>query len=195
MEVVDLIKKENTDFVLAVGGGSVIDAAKFIGAAALYEGRDPWHILSRAMPVKDSLPLGCVLTLPATGTEMNANSVISRHSTQEKFAFSSPYSFPQFSVLLPGAAGSLPERQVANGVVDAFVHVIEQYLTYPVNAPIQDRFAESILITLIEEGPKVFKISRRLSINGKPYVVGNHGFKWTDFMWCANRLGHSYNWS
>ena len=157
MEVVDLINKENTDFVLAVGGGSVIDAAKFIGAAALYEGRDPWHILSRAMPVKDSLPLGCVLTLPATGTEMNANSVISRHSTQEKFAFSSPYSFPQFSVLLPGAAGSLPERQVANGIVDAFVHVIEQYLTYPVNAPIQDRFAESILITLIEEGPKVLK--------------------------------------
>ena len=157
MEVVDLINKENADFILAVGGGSVIDAAKFIGAAALYEGRDPWHILSRAVPVKNSLPLGCVLTLPATGTEMNANSVISRHSTQEKFAFSSPYSFPQFSVLMPGAAGTLPQRQVANGVVDAYVHVIEQYLTYPADAPVQDRFAESILTTLIEEGPKVLE--------------------------------------
>ena len=157
MEVVELIKEEKADYVLAVGGGSVIDAAKFIGAAALYEGRDPWHILSRAVPVKNSLPLGCVLTLPATGTEMNANSVISRHSTQEKFAFSSPYSFPQFSVLMPGAAGTLPQRQVANGVVDAYVHVIEQYLTYPADAPVQDRFAESILTTLIEEGPKVLE--------------------------------------
>jgi len=100
------------------------------------------------------LPIGAVLTLPATGTEMNRNAVISRESTKEKFAFGSPYSFPQFSILLPDAAGSLSPHLVANGVVDAFVHVIEQYLTYPVNAPLQDRFAESILLTLIEEGPK-----------------------------------------
>jgi NADP-dependent alcohol dehydrogenase len=102
------------------------------------------------------MPLGVVLTLPATGTEMNTNSVISRKSTQEKLSFSSPFSYPRFSFLLPEAAGSLPPTQVANGIVDAFVHVIEQYLTYPVNAPLQDRFAESILITLIEEGPKVY---------------------------------------
>ena len=134
----------------------MIDATKFIACAAVYENGDPWKILSENDPVKSSLPFGVVLTLPATGTEMNKNSVISRKSTTEKLAFSSPYSFPQFSILLPEAAGSLPRNRVANGVVDAFVHVIEQYLTYPVNAPIQDRFAEAILITLIEEGPKAY---------------------------------------
>jgi NADP-dependent alcohol dehydrogenase len=156
MNAVNIIKEKKIDFLLAAGGGSVIDATKFIAAAALYENGDPWKILSKNEAVKSSLPFGVVLTLPATGTEMNKNSVISRKSTTEKFAFSSPYSFPGFSVLLPEAAGSLPRNQVANGVVDAFVHVIEQYLTYPVNAPIQDRFAEAILITLIEEGPKAY---------------------------------------
>lgn len=157
MKAVEIIKKENVEFLLAAGGGSVIDATKFIAAAALYEDGDPWDILAKGKEVKASLPFADILTLPATGTEMNKNSVISRTSTQEKYAFSSPHSFPIFSILLPEAAGSLPERQVANGVVDAFVHVIEQYLTYPVNAPLQDRIAEAILITLIEEGPKVVK--------------------------------------
>ncbi len=156
IKAVEVIKTEKVEFLLAVGGGSVIDAAKFIGAAALYENGDPWKILSKHDPVTASLPIGVILTLPATGTEMNKNSVISRRSTLEKFAFSSPYSYPQFSVLLPEAAGTLPQRQVANGIVDAFIHVIEQYLTYPANSPIQDRFAESILITLIEEGPKAY---------------------------------------
>ncbi|MCX6325771.1 MAG: iron-containing alcohol dehydrogenase [Bacteroidia bacterium] len=156
MKAVKILKEKKIDFLLAVGGGSVIDATKFIAAAALYENGDPWKILAENDPVKSSLPFGTVLTLPATGTEMNKNSVISRKSTTEKLAFVSPYCFPRFSVLLPEAAGSLPCNQVANGVVDAFVHVIEQYLTYPVNAPIQDRFAEAILITLIEEGPKVY---------------------------------------
>lgn len=156
MKAVEVIKSEKIDFLLAVGGGSVIDAVKFIGAAALFKNGDPWKILSENEPVTDSLPIGVVLTLPATGTEMNKNSVISRKSTTEKFAFGSPFSYPRFSVLLPDAAGTLPQRQVANGIVDAFIHVIEQYLTYPVNSPIQDRFAEAILITLIEEGPKVY---------------------------------------
>jgi len=156
MEAVVVIKKEKIDFLLAVGGGSVIDATKFIAAATLYTRGDPWNILSKKIPVTASLPFGTVLTLPATGSEMNKNAVISRISTTEKLAFSSPYSFPRFSVLLPDAAASLPKKQVANGIVDAFVHVTEQYLTYPVNAPIQDRFAEAILKTLIEEGPKVF---------------------------------------
>ncbi|MCD4698938.1 MAG: iron-containing alcohol dehydrogenase, partial [Bacteroidales bacterium] len=132
------------------------DATKFIGVAALYTSGDPWDILAKEKPVTASLPIGTVLTLPATGTEMNKTAVISKVSTVEKFAFASPYSFPQFSVLLPDAAGSLPVRQVANGVVDTFIHVIEQYLTYPVNALIQDRFAEGIMLTLIEEGPKVW---------------------------------------
>jgi NADP-dependent alcohol dehydrogenase len=156
MRAVEIIKEKKIDFLLAAGGGSVIDAVKFIAAAAVYGNGDPWKILSKSDPVKASLPFGAILTLPATGTEMNKNSVISRKSTVEKFAFSSPYSFPQFSILLPEAAGTLPRNQVANGIVDAFVHVIEQYLTYPVNAPIQDRFAEAILITLVEEGPKAY---------------------------------------
>lgn len=156
MKAVGEIKSKSIDFLLAAGGGSVIDATKFIAAAAKYPSGDPWDILSKAAPVKDSLPIGVILTLPATGTEMNRNSVISRKSTTEKLAFSSPWSLPRFSVLSPEAAGSLPKNQVANGIVDAFVHVIEQYLTYPVNAHIQDRFAEAILMTLIEEGPGVY---------------------------------------
>ena len=156
MKAVDLIKKEKIDFLLAVGGGSVIDATKFIAAASLYKAGDPWDIMSLGKKVEAALPIGVVLTLPATGTEMNANSVVTRVSTNEKFSFMSPLVFPKFSFLLPDAAGSLPQRQVANGVVDAFVHVIEQYLTYPVNAPLQDRMAESILQTLVEVGPIVY---------------------------------------
>jgi NADP-dependent alcohol dehydrogenase len=157
MKAVDVIKSEKIDFLLAVGGGSVIDAVKFIAAAALYQDGDPWKILSKSEPVKAALPLGAILTLPATGSEMNKNSVISRKSTNEKLAFSSPFSYPRFSILLPDAAGTLPKSQVANGIVDAFVHVIEQYLTYPSNSPIQDRFAEAILLTLIEEGPRALR--------------------------------------
>lgn len=157
MRAVDIAKEQRVDFLLAVGGGSVIDAAKFIGVAALYQGSDPWDILSKGVVPEASLPLGTILTLPATGTEMNKNSVISRDSSEEKFAFSSPFSFPLFSVLLPDAATTLPSRQVANGIVDAFVHVIEQYLTYPVNAPVQDRFAEALLVTLVEEGRRVYE--------------------------------------
>jgi len=156
MKAVEIIKAKSIGFLLAAGGGSVIDATKFIGAAALFTQGDPWKILSENAPVEASLPIGAILTLPATGTEMNGNSVISKISTQEKLAFSSPHSFPTFSVLLPDAAGTLPKVQVANGIVDAFVHVIEQYLTFPSNSPIQDRFAESVLQTLIEEGPKVY---------------------------------------
>jgi NADP-dependent alcohol dehydrogenase len=156
MKAVELIKVQNVGFLLAAGGGSVIDATKFIAAAAVYMNGDPWNILSKKEPVTASLPFGSVLTLPATGSEMNKTSVMSRRSTKDKLAFGSPFSFPQFSILLPDAAGTLPKGQVANGIVDAFIHVIEQYLTYPVNAPLQDRLAEAILLTLIEEGPKVY---------------------------------------
>lgn len=155
MRAVELVKQEKVTFLLAVGGGSVLDGTKFIAAAACYDGTDPWDILSKRAVVKKALPLGAVLTLPATGSEMNGNSVITKAATQEKLAFGSNLVMPVFSVLDPEVIYSLPDRQIANGVVDAFVHVIEQYLTYPVNAPIQDRFAESILLTLIEEGPKV----------------------------------------
>ena len=156
MKAVEIIKEKNIDFLLAAGGGSVIDATKFIAAAVPFRLGDPWNILAKKIQVAAALPIGVVLTLPATGTEMNKNSVISRKSTNEKLAFSSPFVFPKFSILLPEAAGTLPQKQVANGIVDAFVHVMEQYMTYPVNSPVQDRFAEAILITLNEEGPKAY---------------------------------------
>lgn len=155
MKAVKLIRDENINYILAVGGGSVIDATKFIAAAVYFDG-DPWKILSHNAPVHKALPFGAILTLPATGTEMNANSVISKNSTQEKLAFSNQKVMPQFSILDPTTAASLPPKQVANGIVDSFVHVIEQYMTYPNDAPLQDRFAESILETLIEVGPTVY---------------------------------------
>lgn len=154
MEAVKLAKEKGIDFLLAVGGGSVIDGSKFIAAALRYEGADPWDILAKHVPVKAAVPLACVLTLPATGTEMNGNSVVSRKASNDKLSFHSPLVLPVFSILDPVTTYSLPPRQVANGVVDAFVHTTEQYLTYPADGKIQDRFAEGILMTLIEEGPK-----------------------------------------
>lgn len=157
MEAVRVVQNEKIDFLLSVGGGSVLDATKFIAAAALYKNGEPWDILAKRnnIKVKEALPIGAILTLPATGSEMNGSAVISKVSTQEKLAFNSPKVMPQFSILDPECVFTLPDRQVANGIADAFVHVIEQYLTFDVNSPIQDRFAESILTTLVEEGPKV----------------------------------------
>jgi NADP-dependent alcohol dehydrogenase len=153
MKAVEVVKRERIDFLLAVGGGSVLDGTKFIAAAARFEG-EPWDILAKNAPVNAALPLGVVLTLPATGSEMNFFAVISRAATQEKFPFASPLVFPKFSIIDPEVTFTLPARQVGNGIVDAFAHALEQYLTYPANAPLQDRFGESILLTLIEEGPK-----------------------------------------
>ncbi len=152
LKAIELVKQEGITYLLPVGGGSVIDGTKFIAAAVHYNG-DPWDILTRKAKLTSAMPLGCVLTLPATGTESNGNSVVTRYSTQEKLSFASPYVYPQFAILDPTVTYSLPPRQVANGVVDAFVHVMEQYMTYPVNAPVQDRFAEGLLLTLIEQGP------------------------------------------
>lgn len=157
MQAVDIARRQEIDFVLAVGGGSVIDGTKFIVAAMAYEGDDPWNLLAKHESVKGAVPFGTVLTLPGTGSEMNSGAVITRISTKEKFSFGSPYTFPKFSVLDPETTFTLPLRQVSNGVVDAFTHVLEQYLTYPVNAPLQDRMAESVLLTLKEEGPKALQ--------------------------------------
>ncbi|WP_324733550.1 iron-containing alcohol dehydrogenase [Pseudomonas paeninsulae] len=154
MEAVALVRREAVDFLLAVGGGSVIDGTKFVAAAANYAG-EPWEILqSHGGKVTQALPFGAVLTLPATGSEMNNGGVVTRKSLQAKLPFRNKLLFPVFSILDPSKTFSLPERQVANGVVDAFVHVVEQYLTYPADAPVQDRFAEGLLLTLIELGPK-----------------------------------------
>ncbi len=153
MKAVDIVKTEKIDFLLAVGGGSVLDGTKFIAAASLFDG-DPWDILEKGAKVNKALPFGTILTLPATGSEMNSGGVITKASTKEKLAFGSPLLFPKFSVLDPTTTYSLPTKQIANGIVDAFIHTTEQYLTYPSNSPIQDRFAEGILKTLIEIGPQ-----------------------------------------
>ncbi len=154
LKAVDEVKAHGVGFILAVGGGSVVDAAKFIAAASLYKGEEPWEILlTGGEEIQAALPLGAVLTLPATGSESNGNAVISRQATHEKLALASGLVFPVFSVLDPETTFTLPKKQVRNGVVDSFVHVMEQYLTFPVYAPLQDRFSESILQTLVEVGP------------------------------------------
>ncbi len=153
MKAVDVVKAEGITYLLAVGGGSVVDGTKFIAAAARFEGDEPWDILAKQAQVNDAVPLSCVLTLPATGSESNIGAVVTRDTT--KLAFMSPFVRPVFAVLDPKVTLSLSERQVANGVVDAFVHTMEQYLTFPVNAKVQDRFSEGLLMNLIEEGPKV----------------------------------------
>ena len=164
LKAVELIRKEDITFLLAVGGGSVIDATKFISAAALYEG-DPWEILtSRGAVVKGAMPFGTVLTLPATGSEMNSGAVITNLEKGAKLSFMSPLCYPTFSVLDPEVTFSLPPRQIANGVADAFVHIIEQYLTYPSAAYVQDGFAETLLRTLIDLGPKALETPKDYDI-------------------------------
>ena len=157
MEALQVIKDKNITYLLAVGGGSVIDGTKFLSAAALYNGDTPWDILTQNIKTEKGMPFGTVLTLPATGSEMNSGSVITREETQEKLAMGGPGLFPVFSILDPQVITSIPERQLANGLTDAFTHVLEQYMTYPIGARLQDRFAESILQTLIEVAPIVIK--------------------------------------
>lgn len=162
MKAVAKIREEGFDYLLAVGGGSVVDGSKFVAAAACFDGEDPWTILSQGSKIEHALPIGCVLTLPATGSETNPASVVSRG--QDKLAFFSTKVRPEFAVLDPATTLSLSPRQVANGVVDAYVHVMEQYLTYPANAKVQDRFAEGLLLTLMEEGPKALATPDDLTV-------------------------------
>jgi len=157
LQAVKVIKEQGITYLLAVGGGSVIDGTKFISAAALYKGDNPWDILTQKIRIDEGMPFGSVLTLPATASEMNSGAVITRAETKEKFAMGGPGLFPVFSVLDPQVVASIPQRQLANGITDAFTHVLEQYMTYPVGGLLQDRFAESILQTLIEIAPKVIK--------------------------------------
>ena len=196
LPALDIIRNDELDFILAVGGGSVVDACKFIAAASYFKGEDPWDILAKGAPVEEALPIGVVLTIPATGTEMNGNSVITREATKDKLAFSSQKVYPVFSVLDPTVTYSLPQRQLANGVVDAFVHVIEQYLTYPTEALVQDRYAESLLRILIEEGGKVMAMDQpdydnRANIMWAATNALNH-FLSAGVMvdWTTHMLGH-----
>jgi NADP-dependent alcohol dehydrogenase len=172
MQAVEIVKRENVTFLLAVGGGSVLDGTKFIAAAARFEGSEPWDILSKDERVRSAIPLASVLTLPATGSEMNSGAVISRKSTQEKLSFASPFTFPLFSILDPKSTYSLPKKQIRNGIVDSFIHVTEQYLTYPVATPLQDRQAEAILKTLLDEADAILAEPKNYDAMAT-------------FMWCA----------
>lgn len=158
LKAVKLVKENNIDFLLAVGGGSVMDGTKFVAAAALYEGKSYFDLLLGGIAgvegLNKALPIGTVVTLPATGSEVNGYAVISRRETQNKLVFSSPLVYPQFSILDPELTYTLPARQIANGIIDTYVHVIEQYLIAKEEARVQDRFAEGILQTLIEIGRK-----------------------------------------
>lgn len=174
MKAVAIIRENEIGFVLAVGGGSVIDGVKFISGAVNFEG-DPIEILRKRILFTDSsktIPFGTILTIPATGSEMNSGAVVTIEATQEKLTLGGKALFPQFSICDPTVIQSLPKRQLQNGVVDAFTHVMEQYLTYSHDALLQDRIAESILQTLVEIGPEVVE-------NPSDYKLASN------FMWCA----------
>ena len=157
MEALKVIKKEKIGFLLAVGGGSVIDGTKFLSAAAFFDGDEPWDIMTKNKSATYVLPFGAVLTLPATGSEMNSGYVITRDETKEKLASGGPNLYPAFSVLDPEVVKSIPQKQLANGIADAYMHVLEQYMTYPMGGILQDRFSEGILQTLIEVAPAIMK--------------------------------------
>jgi NADP-dependent alcohol dehydrogenase len=156
-KALDVIKEKQITFLLAVGGGSVIDGTKFLSSAAEYKGDNPWDILDKKIPTLKGMPFATVLTLPATGSEMNSGAVITRSETKQKLTMGGPGLFPVFSVLDPTVVKSIPQRQISNGLADAFTHVLEQYMTYPVGALLQDRIAESILQTLVEVAPTILK--------------------------------------
>ncbi|MBN2752009.1 MAG: iron-containing alcohol dehydrogenase [Rhodospirillaceae bacterium] len=154
MRAADVARAGKADFILAVGGGSVIDGSKFLAVALPYDGPDPWDLVTGKAKIRGAMSLGAVLTLPATGSESNCGAVITHQGLGAKVPFGHPSVYPVFAVLDPEATRSLPSRQVANGVADAFVHVMEQYLTVPAAGMVQDAYAEALLKTLIAVGPK-----------------------------------------
>lgn len=156
LQALAVIKEKKVTYLLAVGGGSVIDGVKFLSAAVGYDG-NPWDILQLRIRTEEGqgMPFGTILTLPATGSEMNSGYVISRKETNEKLAAGGPGLFPQFSILDPNVVRSIPKRQIVNGITDAYTHVLEQYITVPSGADLQERIAESILISLQEAAPKL----------------------------------------
>ncbi len=174
LKAVEIIREQKITFILAVGGGSVIDGVKFISGAVQFEG-NPIDILKNRVLFKDIskvIPFGTVLTIPATGSEMNSGAVVTIEATQEKLVLGGSALFPKFSICDPSVITSLPKRQIQNGVIDAFTHVLEQYVTYTHEAILQDRISESILQTLVEIGPNVVE-------NPTDYKLASN------FMWCA----------
>ena len=179
------------DFLLAVGGGSVIDGTKLVSAGLKYDG-DAWDLVKKGS-YTDTVPLGTVLTLPATGSEMNSGAVISRHETKEKYAFYSNY--PVFSVLDPTVTFTLPDHQIACGIADTFVHVMEQYMTKPEQSALMDRWAESILRTLIEIAPKIKENHEDYDLMADFMMCATMGLNGFIAMgveqdWCTHMIGH-----
>lgn len=191
----DLARNKKIDFLVAVGGGSVIDGTKFMAAAIPFAGDPALLLENRGQAIKESLPAGVVVTLPASGSEMNERAIISRKAVQFKIAIMNPFLFPRFAVLDPTKTYTLPAGQVGNGVVDTFAHVLEQYLTYPVDAKAQDRFAEGLLLTLIEEGPKVLAEPENYDVRANLMwcaTLGLNGLIGAGVPqdWAAHRAGH-----
>lgn len=146
-QAVKICKEQDIDFVLGVGGGSVIDGVKYIAASAVYDG-EGWDIPTGKHTITSALPIGAILTLPATGSESNQNSVVSKEATKQKLPFASPEVLPKFAIMDPDVMKTLPQRQLVNGLVDAWVHTCEQYLTFPETALVQEGYAEALLRTL-----------------------------------------------
>lgn len=197
MEAVQVCREQGITFLLSVGGGSALDGTKFIAAAAkLPEDVDAWGLLTGDVPVTDALPLADVLTLPATGSEANDGAVISRKATQEKLAFGNQLLFPRFSILDPETTFSLPENQVRNGIADTFVHTVEQYVTYPQNAPLQDRQAEGILLTLIENAPAIMQMdppdydARAILMDSATWALNTTLGRGVVPDWATHMIGH-----
>jgi NADP-dependent alcohol dehydrogenase len=170
-KAVAIVKEHKINFILAVGGGSVIDGSKYVAAAALYDG-EGWDILTGKHQVDKAVAIGAILTIPATGSESNGASVVTKAATKDKLAFISPFVFPKFAVMDPDVMKTLPQRQLANGVVDAFVHVCEQYLTFPAGAMVQDGYAEALL--------------KNLTVLAANFKQQDDGWR-ANLMWTANQ--------
>ena len=195
MKAVDICKTQNIDFILAVGGGSIIDGTKFIATAAKFEGEDAWDILSKKSRLPKPVDFASVLTLPATASEMNNGAVISRRDRQEKLAFHNPEGYPKFSILDPDVVLTLPAKQISNGIVDIYAHTLEQYLTTCLDTKVMDRWAESLLLTLIDEAPEL--LSGNPSYDSRANfmltaTMGLNGFisMGVDEDWATHMIGH-----
>lgn len=195
MKAVKICREKGIDFILAVGGGSIIDGTKFIATAAKFEGEDAWDILSKKSRLPKPVDFASVLTLPATASEMNNGAVISRRDRQEKLAFHNPEGYPKFSILDPDVVLTLPAKQISNGIVDIYAHTLEQYLTTCLDTKVMDRWAESLLLTLIDEAPEL--------LSGNPSYDSRANFMLTATMglngfisigvdedWATHMIGH-----
>ncbi|MDV2490514.1 MULTISPECIES: iron-containing alcohol dehydrogenase [Campylobacter] len=188
LKAVNLIKRDGIDFLLSVGGGSVLDATKFIAATAKFDG-DPWDIVSKRAYFDKALPLGCVMSLPATGSEMNCVSVISNDSLKIKRSFRNELLYPKFSIIDPKTTFSLPLAQIQNGIVDTFVHILEQYATVDLNTDVQDGFCFAVIKTVIKNA--------KITINDPQNYDARANLCWAATCalngWCS--VGCTSDWS